>query len=330
MTDSKNLIAGLDIGGTKLAVGVTDLEGRILAERRQPSDVKRGPEAVVSDTISMIHATLREAGGTLDNLAFLGVASPGPLSQKRGVILSTPNMPGWENYPLIDRLHCEFQCHTVLENDANAACLGEALFGAGVGHRFVAYFTISTGIGGGFVQDGRVLHGVDGNAAEFGHQIIVPFGGAQCGCGCYGHLEAYANGKSIVRRAVEAMEAGDKSAIMDFVPDGSPLTTRELAEAALAGDGLAKRIWDETGDYLAIGIVNVVQSFNPSIVVLGGGIANVGDLLFEPTRRYVDQRIMPDYKGTFKIVPARLEDQVGVMGAIGLALPHGILRKATS
>jgi glucokinase len=326
VTDAKNLIAGLDIGGTKLAVGVTDLSGRLVAERRQPSDVKRGPEAVVTDTISMIHATVCDAGGTAANLAFLGVASPGPLSQSRGVILSTPNMPGWENYPLIERLKGEFGCHTVLENDANAACLGEALFGSGVGHRFVAYFTISTGIGGGFVQDGRVLHGADGNAAEFGHQIIVPFDGAICGCGCYGHLEAYANGKSIVRRAVEAMESGEKSSIMDFVPDGSPLTPRELAEAAKAGDALAQRIWDRTGDYLAIGIVNVVQSFNPSIVVLGGGISNVGDLLFEPTRRYVDDRIMPDYKGTFAIVPANLGDRVGVMGAVGLALPLGILK----
>lgn len=330
MSDPKNLIAGLDIGGTKLAVGVTDLYGRTVAERRQPSDVKRGPDAVVADTISMIHATVREAGGSKGNLAFLGVACPGPLSQKRGVVLSTPNMPGWENYPLIERLHCEFECPTVLENDANAACLGEALFGAGLGHRFVAYFTISTGIGGGFVQDGRVLHGVDGNACEFGHQIIVPFDGAICGCGCAGHLEAYANGKSIIRRAVEAMERGQKSSVMDFVQDGSPLTTRELAEAARSGDALAKSIWDETGDYLSIGIVNVVQNFNPSVVVLGGGITNVGDLLFEPTRRHVDRRIMPDYKGTFTIEPADLGDQVGVMGAIGLALPHGILKKAAA
>jgi glucokinase len=329
VTDSNTLIAGVDIGGTKLAVGVTDLDGNILAERRQPSDVKRGPNAVVADIIAMVKATLAEAGGGPDSLAFLGVASPGPLSQSRGVILSTPNMPGWENYPLIAQLHDEFGCQTVLENDANAACLGEALFGAGVGHRFVVYFTISTGIGGGFVQDGRILHGKDGNAAEFGHQIIVPFNGALCGCGCYGHLEAYANGKNIVRRAVECMEAGEKSSIMTYVPEGSPLTTRELAAAANAGDPLAKRIWNETGDYLGIGIVNVVQSFNPGVVVLGGGITKVGHLLFEPTQCSVDARLMPDYKGTFTIEPAKLGDRVGVMGAVGLALRHGILRKAS-
>lgn len=329
MSDSRNLIAGVDIGGTKLAVGVTDLDGKILAERRQPSDVKRGPDAVVADIIEMVDATASEAGGSRDNLAFLGVASPGPLSQARGMILSTPNMPGWENYPLIANLQGEFGCRTVLENDANAACLGEALFGAGVGHRFVVYFTISTGIGGGFVQDGQVLHGKDGNAAEFGHQIIAPFDGALCGCGCYGHLEAYANGRNIVRRAVEAMEAGEKSSIMDFVADGSPLTTRELAEAAKAGDALAKRIWNETGDYLGIGIVNIIQNFNPGVVVLGGGVTNVGDLLFTPTRCSVEARLMPDYKGTFTIEAARLGDRVGVMGAVGLALQHGILRKAS-
>lgn len=328
MTHARSLIAGVDIGGTKLAVGVTDLAGKIVAEKRQPTDVRRGPDAVVADIVAMTRAAISKAGGERENLAFLGVASPGPLSQERGVILSTPNMPGWENYPLIERLGDEFGCRTVLENDANAACLGEALFGAGVCHRFVAYFTISTGIGGGFVQDGLVLHGKDGNAAEFGHQIIVPFDGAVCGCGKRGHLEAYANGKSIVRRAMEALERGESSKIMDFVPNGSQITTRELAAAANAGDALANRIWDETGAYLAVGIVNVVHMFNPGVVVLGGGITNVGNLLFEPTRRYVAERVMPDYAGTFTIERAKLGDHVGVMGAVGLALKEGILRNS--
>jgi glucokinase len=328
VSDPRSLIAGVDIGGTKLAVGVTDLDGRILAEKRQPTDVKRGPDAVVSDIAAMVRATVADAGGAITDLTFLGVASPGPLSQARGVILSTPNMPGWENYPLIERLQSEFGCRTVLENDANAACLGEALFGAGVGHRFVAYFTISTGIGGGFVQDGRVLHGKDGNAAEFGHQIIVPFDGAVCGCGKPGHLEAYGNGKSIVRRTLKALESGETSTILDYVPQGAQLSTRELADAANAGDALANRIWDETGAYIAVGIVNVIHMFNPGVVVLGGGITNVGDLLFRPTRRYVAERVMPDYAGTFTIERARLGDHVGVMGAVGLALKEGVLRES--
>jgi glucokinase len=326
VTDAtKTLIAGVDIGGTKLAVGVSNAHGEILSERRQPSDAKRGADAVVTDIIAMVESAVCEAGRPED-LTFLGVASPGPLSQKRGVILETPNMPGWYNYPLVERLQGRFGCATVLENDANAACLGEALFGAGRGQRFVAYFTISTGIGGGFVQDGKVLRGQDGNAAEFGHQIIVPFNGATCGCGKRGHLEAYGNGRSIVRRALEALEAGERSTILDYVPDGEELTTRYLAQAANHGDALAKRIWEETGFYIGIGVVNVVQSFNPGVVVLGGGITKVGDLLFEPVRRTVGDLVMDDYKGSFTIEQAVLEDRVGVMGAIGLALEPGILK----
>lgn len=323
------LIAGVDIGGTKLAVGAADSSGRLLARCRLPSLVSRGPDAVVEDIIRMVNAAVSVAKGRVcegpDDLAFLGVASPGPLSQTRGVILSTPNMPGWEEYPLMARLREAFHCPAVLENDANAAGLGEALFGAGRGRRFVAYFTISTGIGGGFVQNGRVLHGADGNAAEFGHTIVVPWGGAMCGCGRPGHLEAYANGASIVRRAREHLATGQASTLVDVAGSVDAITTALIGKAAEDGDALCRAVWEETAAYLAVGIVNIVHAFNPDVVVLGGGVTNVGDLLFAPARRAVEARVMPDYRGTFTIERAALGDTVGVMGAIGLALEHGAL-----
>jgi glucokinase len=325
-TGAGPIIAGVDIGGTKLAVGAADASGRLLAHSRLPSLVQRGPDAVVADIVRMVRATVAVAGDRLGSgpaeLSFLGVASPGPLSQARGVILSTPNMPGWEEYPLIARLREEFHCPTVLENDANAACLGEALFGAGRGHRFVAYFTISTGIGGGFAQDGRVFHGADGNAAEFGHTIVVPWDGAMCGCGRQGHLEAYANGASIVRRARQRLASGQPSSLADIAGSVDAILPRHIADAANNGDALCRELWEETGAYLGIGIVNIVHAFNPDVVVLGGGITNVGDLLFGPVRRAVAARVMPDYRDSFTIEPAVLGDQVGVMGAIGLALEH--------
>lgn len=323
------LIAGVDIGGTKLAVGAADSTGRLLAHCRLPSLVSRGPDAVVADIIRMVNAVVsvaknRVRDGAAD-LSFLGVASPGPLSQSRGVILSTPNMPGWEEYPLMDRLKQAFHCPAVLENDANAAGLGEALFGAGKGRRFVAYFTISTGIGGGFVQNGRVLHGADGNAAEFGHTIVVPWGGAMCGCGRPGHLEAYANGAGIVRRAREHLASGQASTLADVAGSVDAITPQHIAKAAEDGDALCRAIWEETAAYLAVGIVNIVHTFNPDVVVLGGGVTNVGDLLMVPVRRAVQARVMPDYRDTFTIERAALGDTVGVMGAIGLALEHGAL-----
>jgi glucokinase len=325
------IVAGVDIGGTKLAVGAADASGRLLAHCRLPSLVQRGPDAVVKDIARMVRAAVSVAADRISSgpteLGFLGVASPGPLSQKRGVILSTPNMPGWEDYPLIRRLRDDFGCPTVLENDANAACLGEALFGAGRGRRFVAYFTVSTGIGGGFVQDGRVMHGADGNAAEFGHTIVAPEDGAMCGCGRAGHLEAYANGASIVRRARERLASGRASTLVDVAGSIDDITPEVIAAAAEDGDALCREIWDETGAFLGIGITNVVHSFNPDVVVLGGGISNVGDLLFAPVRRAVQARVMPDYRDTFTIERALLGDHVGIMGAIGLALEHGVMRR---
>lgn len=325
-----SLIGGVDIGGTKLAVGVSDAAGNLLAERRQPTHVERGPEAITADVISMLQdaaaEAARKAEAPSDRLAFLGVAAPGPLSQKQGVILNTPNMPGWDGFPLLNRLQTALDCPAALENDANAACLGEALFGAGRGKRFVAYFTVSTGVGGGFVENGRVFHGADGNAAEFGHHIIMPFNGALCGCGGYGHVESYCNGASIVRRAREAIAQGRATSLLDIAGSLDAITPKHLAEAAEGGDRMSLDIWEETGALLGVAVVNVIHMFNPDVVVLGGGITNVGDLLFAPLRRSVAARVMPDYRGSFTIEHATLGGQVGIRGAIGLALERGILK----
>lgn len=331
MSADNTLIAGIDIGGTKIAVGVTDAAGQVLSQDRNESEAHRGPEEMMSDAVAMVRKCVREAGDASGNPSFIGVACPGPLSQKRGVILDTPNMPGWEGYAIIDRLRQDFPCEAVLENDANAAALGEALFGAGRGRRYVAYFTISTGVGGGFVQDGAILHGVDGNAAEFGHQTIVPIAGRMCGCARPGHLEAYASGTAIAKRVREALEAGQESILRERFGAAEPLsrlTARDVAEAARNGDSFARRIWDETGFFLGLGIVNVVQMFNPDVVVLGGGVTKAWDLFIGPTLETVYERLMPAYRGTFTIERAGLGDLVGVMGAVGLARAHGFLKLA--
>jgi glucokinase len=329
MSADNTLIAGIDIGGTKIAVGVTDAAGRVLSQDRNESEAQRGPKDMMKDAVAMVRECVRAAGESSGNPSFIGVACPGPLSQKRGVILDTPNMPGWEGYAIIDRLKEDFPCPAVLENDANAAALGEALFGAGRGKRFVAYFTISTGVGGGFVQDGAVLHGVDGNAAEFGHQTIIPIAGRMCGCARPGHLEAYASGTSIARRVREALEAGQESILRErfgSTESLSGLTAGDVAEAAREGDPFALRIWKETGFFLGLGIVNVVQMFNPDVVVLGGGVTRSWDLFIGPTLETVYERLMPAYCGTFTIEKAALGDLVGVMGAVGLARAQGLLK----
>jgi glucokinase len=313
------LVVGIDIGGTKIAVGVADMEGRLLKTHRCKSHEERGPDPMVADAVSMVKKALEEVGGPKARPLFAGIACPGPLDQKKGIVLSTPNMTNWENYPVVARVEEALGIEARLENDANAAGLGEALYGAGSGKEFVAYFTVSTGVGGGFVENGKVLHGAQGNAAEFGHTVVVPVGGDICGCGGAGHVESYASGTAIQRRARERLRKGAQSLVRDLV-DVDEVTTRELAIAARKRDPFALSCFEEAGFFLGLGIVNVIQMFNPNIVILGGGVTNVGSLLFKPVQRTVNERVMKDYQGSFTIEKAKLGDHVGVRGAIGVAL----------
>ena len=316
MTDG--LMLGIDIGGTKLAVGLATPEGRLLAEARRPSGMGDGPDAVIGRVVEMSRSVVTEAGHGTGEVTRIGIGCGGPLDPWRGVVLNALNNPGWIDIRLTERVSEALDAPAYLDNDANAAALGEHRFGAGRGTANMVYLTVSTGVGGGVVAGGRLLRGENGNAAELGH-LTVDAHGRRCQCGSIGCLEAYASGTNIAARAREALSAGEEPSRLRSVPVDE-LTAAEVSAAAEAGDPLAERVWSETATLLGAGIATMIHAFNPSLVVLGGGVTRAGDLLLGPVRRAAAERTMSWLHEVVRIVPAQLGERAGILGAVAVAL----------
>ena len=303
---------GIDIGGTKTIIAVAGDDGNILAQDRISTPREQGPAAVLS-AIERAARRLLDRSSLLtppsSSLRAVGLGCGGPLDPQSGVILTVPNLPGWEDLPLADYFSKALGVPAYLDNDVNLAALAEARKGAGVGVDHLAYFNIGTGIGGGIVIGGKLYRGC-GNAGEFGHQVILP-DGPPCLCGKHGCLESLASGTSIARRARES---------------GLEATAEEVAQAARAGDELARRIMSETAEYLGLGVANVVNILNPRMVIMGGGVMKAADLLLDGIRKTVAARAMTRLAEDAAIVPGMLGDQAGIIGAILLAIeqsaPH--------
>jgi glucokinase len=309
-------ILGIDIGGTKLAVAVAREDAEVLAEAREPSRAEEGPDAMIDRSVAMARAVVAEAGVAIEEVTAVGIGCGGPLDPWRGVVHKALNNPGWIDIPLVARVEEALGRPAFLDNDANAAALGEYRFGAGRGVRDLVYLTVSTGVGGGLILEDRLYHGVNGNAGELGHISVRVAGGRPCHCGSVGCIEAYCSGTNIAARFREALDAGGASSLQGQ----AEITARDVADAARAGDRLACDVWDETTELLGGGIVSIVNAFNPSLVVLGGGVTGAGDLLFEPVRRIFAERAMPWLAEPVSIVPAELGDRTGVLGAVAVAL----------
>lgn len=316
----RGYVLGIDIGGTKLAAGLVTLEGELVAQDRAPTLAQEGPSPVIGRMVDLCRRVLAQSGVDRREVLAGGVGCGGPLDPVAGVIMEPPNLPGWVDVPLVQRLEDALSMPAYLDNDANAAALGEHRFGAGRGVANMVYLTISTGVGGGVIMGGRLYQGQNGNAGEIGHMSLV-YNGRLCNCGSRGCLEAYASGTSIAARAREAVLAGNGSLLVALA-GGSPeaITGETVEEAVRAGDPVARQVWEETMEILGAGVANVINIFNPERVVLGGGITNVGDLLFEPVRRIALSRAMKPLSRVVQIVPAQLGGQVGVLGAAAVAL----------
>jgi glucokinase len=243
------------------------------------------------------------------------MASPGPLDPYTGTILDTPNIPEWVNFPVGPKLSEHFGVPVYLDNDANMAGLAEWQYGAGRGHNDLIYLTISTGIGGGVISNGRLLQGYRGMGAELGHMIIDP-NGPVCGCGHHGHAESFASGTAIARYFCEQLDAGQKSSL----PAQPAPSAAQIAEAALQGDALAISAFQRAGHYLGIAVANYLATFDPSILIFGGGVSRSGDLLFKPFRESLEKHIFhPHYLDDLIITKAALGDDAGLLGALALA-----------
>jgi len=310
-------VLGVDIGGTNLVVGSVAEDGStVLAAASEPTHAESGATDVVDRLVALaeraIVATRREAPGA--EILGVGVGAPGPLDTKRGIVLLTPNL-GWVNMPLREIIHDRLGLPAALDNDANCAVLGEWWVGAARGARHAIGITIGTGIGGGLVLDGRLYHGASDVAGEIGHTTIDTEG-RRCKCGNYGCLEAYASGPNIAIRAIEEIEAGAVSRLPGYVGgDLKQITAQTVYLAAQEGDELALEVVNDTAKFLGVGIGNLLNVFNPEVVVVCGGVTLAGDHLFVPLRREVSRRAFKPAVAACRIVPGELVGTAGVYGA---------------
>jgi glucokinase len=324
MPDPGDLVLGLDVGGTKLAAGVVAGDGRVLSLRIAPSQAAQGPDSVISRHLELGRDAVAEAGVPWASIRAVGIACGGPLDPTRGVV-SPLHLPGWTNVPLVEMVSAALDRPVAVDNDATAGGLAEYWFGAGRsrGVRHLVYLTISTGVGGGLVLDGRIYRGAAGNAGELGH-LTVDYQGRLCDCGRRGCLEAYASGTNIARRAREALEAADRA---DSSLASLPVvTTRDVAEAAALGDPVASAVWDDTTTVLGSAIANILDVFNPELVVLGGGVTRAGDQLLRPVRDKGLAQALPPAARSGDVVLAELGERLGVVSAAAVAferLPVG-------
>lgn len=304
-----SVIITIDIGGTQLRVAVFS-GGSTTPSKVQRMSTHSKDESVFDRLTAIIDALWPE-----EPVAAISVACPGPLDPSQGIVLSTPNIPGWINFPLVDLLVKKYHVPTFLDNDANLAAVGEWRYGAGQGHNDVLYLTISTGIGGGVICGGHLLTGRRGMAAELGHLTVLP-DGPFCSCGQRGHLEAIASGPAIARYVTERIAAGRTSSL-----SGDPhITAREAAAAARQGDELCREAFTFAGKHLGHAVADYLHIFNPSILIFGGGVSQSGPLLFDPMKESLAEHVMDAaYLDDLQIATAKLGDDAGLLGALAQA-----------
>jgi glucokinase len=306
----KKFIA-VDIGGTQIRAAVYPEDSTTPLIQKKIST--QGDDKTPLDRLLGLLKEIWPQEGEVKSIA---IAAPGYLDPEAGVVISAPNIPGWKNLSISERLRGEFSVPVYLGNDANLAALGELKFGAGQGHGDLLYLTISTGIGGGIIINKKVVAGVHGMAGELGHVVAIP-DGPMCSCGKRGHIEAVSSGTGIASYVKEKVKEGVPSV---FGPDSSP-TAKEIAAAANNGDALSREAFERAGYYLGQTIADWLHMLNPSILILGGGVSRSGDLLMKPLLASLEEHIVTnEYIDTLQIVPAALGDDAGLLGALALSL----------
>lgn len=311
-------VLGIDVGGTKVAFAVGNGRGDVRAERRRPTDPSGRPEDDVARLAADARALLREADLDLPEIACVGVSVPGPMDPVTGVVHRPPNLAGWDEVPVQAWLERELGRPVRIENDANAAALAEARFGAGQGRDHVVYLTMSTGVGGGLVLGGRLHRGHAAAAGEVGH-VPVEWGGEPCACGMRGCLEAYVGGAAWARRLRRVAPATGR--VVALAGSRDALTPEHVVAAAREGDAFALTEMARFNDYLARGIVGLVFTLAPDVVVLGTIPTAAGDALcLDPVREQVRRHVWPVFHEGLEIRPAALGPRLGTYAGLCAAL----------
>lgn len=307
---------GIDVGGTNVKIALVDKNGKIIYSNSVPTYAKMGYEYTVNNIKQAIKDLMKETNTTAKDIDGIGFDFPGQVDYKTGVVKLAPNIPGWVNVPIAQMIEEEFHIPTRIDNDVRCAALGEMKFGAGQGCENFVCITVGTGIGSGLVINGQLVRGASNAAGEIGHIKLQMKDGLICGCGDTGCLEAYASGPSIVAMAQDYIKGGKSTKFREMAAaEGGEITPYMVAKAAEAGDPVAKRIFEIVGEYIGIGLTSVINLLNPEKVIIGGGVAEAGDLLLDPIRKTIKERAMVVAGSAVEIVPAQLGNSAGVIGA---------------
>ncbi len=303
---------GVDLGGTKIYTAISNQLGEIMEEEVVPTEASKGAEQVITKIIDSIKKVSKniDAG----QIKAIGIGSPGPIDAKKGLIVSPPNLP-IRNFNVVEAIKNEFGLPTFLDNDANAATLGEYIFGGGKGCENMVYITASTGVGGGAILNGKIYRGSTSNALEVGHTTVNPTGRA-CGCGNTGCVESMSSGIYIEKMANDYLSSGAKTSLKNY----EVVTAKEVFKEASNGDAIANQILSETLSYLGIAVANCANIFDPDKIIIGGGVSNGGDIVFEKINEQMQARCLGPILDHCKVEKAQLGGKAGVIGAVALAL----------
>jgi len=313
-------VIGIDIGGSNVRTAVVDARGRMLARDQGITPAREGSEAIVRSILDSIGRALTQADITAADVGAIGLACAGLSNPETGVLYTSPNIPGLKEVPLAGLIEKELGKKVFLMNDANAAAVGELHFGAARGARNFIYITLSTGIGAGIVIDGKIYAGSTGLASEPGHMIISDEG-PECYCGSRGCWEPLASGIALADYARQCIEEGRETSILDYVGgDAERVTAEVVHKAAQAGDALATEVIARTAYYVGVGLANLINIFNPELIVIGGGLSNIGDMLLEPACEEARRRAFPQMAAVVRFARAEMGDDSGLLGAAVFAL----------
>jgi glucokinase len=314
-TSRPESVFAADLGGTHLRVATVDREGQISCRKMQTTPKAEKPHEIVRALIDAVHECEQKTAEQGGVISAVSVVVPGTVNVAEGVVVKAPNVPCLDGFRLAAALESELDERVILENDANAAALGEMWRGAARGYRTIICVTLGTGVGGGIILDGKLWRGADGSAAEIGHIGVDPFAGVACMCGSRGCLEQYASATAIVRMTREARPRYPNS----LLHNTEDLTSAKVFEAGREGDELAIEVFRRMGVYLGIGLASLVNILNPEIVVIGGGLSNGWDLFEKHMHQQVLERAFPIPARRVKIVRAQCGDDAGLLGAARLA-----------
>ena len=311
-------VIGVDMGATHVTFILADFGAKVIQEKHMPLDINLGPQVCLGQVDTYLKEMVKTSGLKMADIKAVGTGVPGPIVAEAGMVSGPPIMPGWDGFPIRDTLQQLWGCPVSLNNDAELGALGEWAYGAGRGERDLVYIKVGIGIGAGLFLDGQIYRGITGSAGEIGH-ITIEENGPLCQCGNKGCLEALAGGRAIAQRAIDAVKKGQKTILIEKTPVES-ITPQDVIAAARRGDLVSQKIVVEAGAHLGTAIAGLVNLVNPGMIVLGGGVAQIGDLLLEPIRRSVSQRSLRVASRCVRITTALLGRRASGVGAVVVAL----------